>query len=473
MSVSKPVPHEAVPHEGAALPDPARPVRTLDARAEPAWLAGGDSLGKYLSIRPYALGMVAVSLFLLGSISVWSAVAPLHRGAVAPGLISVESIRKTIQHLEGGIISEIHVVDGSRVSAGAALITLDGTAARASVQTLRNRLFLARAFEARLTAQRDGAEAITFPEELLAERGDPEVDRMLQAQETAFVSQRDTLTGRRGILDERIHQAELQIQGLQAQINSFTEQRRLIGLEQEDVQYLIDRGLERRARLLALQRTSAQLLGEIEANRAAIAQTQQRIAESRLQIIDLENSLRERTLEELRVNQERIAETVQQLRAAEDVLGRLVVRAPLDGIVVDLRFHTVGGVIRPGDPLLDLVPVDDDLIVLAQVEPQHIDVVYPGLRAEVILTALNQRTTPHLNGEVITVSADRLEDQRTGMPYYSAQVRIDRGELAALDRVQLHPGMPADVLLITGQRTLIEYLLQPLTETARRGLIAE
>ena len=418
--------------------------------------------------------VLGVVVLLGGSLMTWSSFAPLARGAIAPGVISVESIRKSVQHFEGGIISAIHVQDGDVVAAGDPLITLDSMSARANVEVLRTRLDQALAQEARLIAQRDGGETISFPRALLDRAGDAVVADILRTQIIAFDAQRQTLLGRRDIINERIRQSQREIEGLEAQIAAFEEQLRLISLEETDVQFLIDQGLERRPRLLALQRSASQLVGEIESNRAGIAQINQRIAESELQILDLVNAQRDEAVDELRLVQERLGDTRNQLHAAEDVVERLVARAPNAGIVVDLQFHTVGGVVRPGERMMDVVPVDDDLIIVAQVNIANIDVVRPGTSAEVILSALDQRSVPRLDGEVITVSADRLTDERTGMAYYEARVRIDRERLSGLDVVDdLYPGMPADVVLVTGERTVLEYLVSPLTSSFERGFVAE
>jgi HlyD family type I secretion membrane fusion protein len=431
------------------------------------------NLRRYKSVVPYVLLIGVVAVALIAALSTWSFVAPLASGAMAPGVISVESVRKTIQHLEGGIIQEIHVSDGDRVTAGDPLVTLTGTADRAEAEALDSRLVRALALEARLVAQRDDAESVDFPSMLIERQNEPLVSETITAQQYAFEQQRETLEGRRSIEQERIEQAEQQIAGLEAQITALIEQLRLIDLEIADVQSMVDLGLARRPRLLSLQRAAAQLQGQIDANRASIAEIEQRIAESRLRVIDLENTYRDDAIERLEQVRERIAETTQQIRASDDVVQRLVVRSPTSGIVVGQQVHTIGGVVRSGDPLMDLVPVDDDLIINARVNPQNVDVVRPGVEAQVVLTALNRRVTPRLTGVVEDISADRLEDDRSGEAYYEARVRIDRTELGDIDRDELVPGMPVEVIFVTGERSVVEYLLEPLLETARRGMVAE
>ncbi len=425
-------------------------------------------------IAPYVLTGTVVAAVLIGALVFWSAVAPLASGAVGPGVISVESNRKTIQHLEGGIVREIHVGGGDMVEPGDPLITLDATRANAEAEVFANRYYSALAHLSRLQAQRDGAESVTYPPDLLqrAAENQPVADA-IAAQNAAFASQVETLAGRRGILEERIAQAQEQINGLNAQISSLQEQLRLIREEERDALQLMEQGLMRRPRLLALQREASALEGRIADARSQIAQVNQRIAESELQIIDLENSFREEVLGELRTKQDEVANLFEQLTAARDVLDRTVLRAPVRGTVIGVKVTTIGGVVQPGQPLMDIVPTDDDLIISAQVQPQHIDSLYVGMPTEVMMSGLDMQTTPNLNGEVISLSADRLIDERTGMPYFEAEVRIDADQLEGLDRVRLMPGMPADVIFISGERTAIGYFFGPLLKATRKAMVAE
>lgn len=433
-----------------------------------------QALSHYVEIRPYVIAGLAVLFLLFGSFAVWSVAAPLARGVISPGELKVESSRKSIQHLEGGIIREIRAKEGANVEAGEVLIVLENARAEANLSIVAGRLYTARAREARLLAQRDGLEAIAFPPELLERSDTPELKAILQGQRASFAQRRDTLETRRGILDEQVNQLDDQIDGLRAQIRSFEEQRSLIAEEIEDISFLLEKGLVERPRLRALQRTEASLAGDIEANRSRIAQAQQRIAEIELQRIELENTFREEVLSQLRETQDQVADLTDELAAARDVVDRLVVRAPEAGQIVDLQFHTVGGVVGPGQRIADLVPRADNLVITAKISPLAIDSVTVGLPAEVVLAAFNRNQVPRLEATVTRVSADRLTDEVTGVPYYEASVALNPGQLGRVpDDLTLYPGMPAEVVIVTGERSAWSYFVQPLSSVARKGLVAE
>ena len=431
-------------------------------------------VARFMNIKPYIIMGVVAALLLFGSMTVWSIAAPLARGTVAPGTLQVESNRKTIQHYEGGIIRELLVQDGDSVEAGDPMVVLESSRANANFEILSKRLLTARARLARVLAQQNDADDVVFPDDILeAAKDNPEIADIMAAEAQSFENEEETLTNRRSIYTEQLAQLDEQIAGFAAENVSYAEQRRLIEEEIEDVQFLFDKGLVERPRLRALQRSAASLTGEIEANKALIAQAKLRKAEIELQIGDLENAQRSKATEELREVQETISGLEEELIAARDVVERLVLNAPQDARVMGLRFHTVGGVVRPGEPILDLVPDNDRLIVNAQVSPLAIDSVHPGLEAEVVLSAFNRRKVPHLKGAVKSVSADRITDERTGIGYYGATIEIPPSELEKIGELELYPGMPADVIIVTGERTFVNYLAGPLIESARRGFINE
>ncbi len=447
----------------------------LDLKSLHAREVTQPDLAEFSSVRPYVIMGVMAALLLFGSMTVWSFTAPLAKGAIAPGKITVASNRKTIQHLEGGIVRAIHISNGDQVSEGDVLMELDSSRATANQSIQNKRLLTAMAQNARLSALNQGLETLSFPDSLLtAAEADPSLAALVETERQTFEAQRNTMTVRREILEEQIAQLEEQISGFRAQIDAFERQRSLIQEEIEDVGFLLEKGLVERPRLRALQRTEAGLTGEIDANRASIAQSQQRIAEAKLQMIEMEESEAERIKEELRVVQERMNELRSEIEAADDVVDRLQITAPQDGLIVDLQFHTIGGVVQPGQRIADLVPLQDELVISAQVMPQNVDSVAIGLPADVILSGLNQRTTPKLRGVVRNLSADILEDPRTGMPYYQASIAIPAEELERLPPgTVLTPGMPAETIIITGQRSAFSYLIQPIEEAARKGLVAE
>jgi len=417
---------------------------------------------------PIATGAGIVALFF-GAFGAWAAFAPLESAAVARGVISVETQRKTIQHLEGGIVGEIRVRDGDEVAADAILVVLDDTQARATLELLRGRHRAAQALEARLVAERDGAEEISFPAEL-REVADADVEELLRAQTNIFTGRRQSISGQSAIMQQRIAQIQQEIRGLQGQVKAQAEQLSLTNDEIASNQKLVDEGLSGKSRLLELQRSLAEITGDHSQSLAAIARAEQNIEETRLEMADLKTNYVNDAVQQLVVVQNELLDLGEQLRAAEDVLRRTVIRSPMAGTVVGLQVHTVGGVVAPGQALLDVVPKGDRLIVEAFVDPNDIDVVQVGLTAQVRLTALTQRNLMPLEGHVTTVSADRLTDQRTGASYFLARVELDDDPAEKLGGERLYPGMQAEVMIVTGARTTLDYLSRPLVNSFNRAL---
>jgi HlyD family type I secretion membrane fusion protein len=423
---------------------------------------------------PVLAGLLILLAFGLG-FGGWAALAPLSSAAIAPGFVRVESNRKTVQHLEGGIIDELRVQDGDIVQAGQVLIRLDRTQAAARHDALLHQYQSLRAAEARLIAERDGRHRIAFGEELESRRAEPRVTDILAGQESIFETRRRSYQGQIGILEQRVEQLRSEIAGLRAQVSSEDRQLALIAEETADVDSLVGKGLERKARLLALRRQAALLEGGRGEHIAEIARAQQAIGETELETFSLEDRLAAEVAEGLEEVQNQLAETEEELRAAEDVLRRHEITALIAGTVVGLRFFTEGGVIEPGVPILDIVPESDRLIIEAQVNPLDIDTVEPGLPAQVRLIAFKQRSTPTLDGQVVQVSADSLSDEEaeTAISFYKADVEIDPAELTRLDGVSLYRGMPAEVLIRTGERTLADYLLAPVLDSFARAFREE
>lgn len=415
-------------------------------------------------------GLVVLAVFF-GGFGTWAALAPLESAAVATGRVVVEGNRRTVQHLEGGIIGEILVREGSIVEAGDALIVLDETQSRSMYGIVHGRRLQAAAREARLLAERDGLETIAFPAWLVElARSDSEIEGILAAQRRILASNRDRFESQAAILEKRSDQFREEIVGLQAEIRAADQEMVHIREELEDVRFLVERGLGRKARLLALQRQEAEITGRRARNVAAIARARQSISESELRISDLESTRLNEVVQELREVQAELGDLRERGMAAEDVLTRTVIRAPVSGEVVNLRVFTPGGVIAPGEAVLDIVPLDETRIIQAQVDPNDIDSVYRGLDAKIRLSSLSARITPTLDGVVETVSADRLVDERTGRAFYETRIRLKPGELAKLGGVSLYPGMPAEVMIITGTRTALDYLIRPISGTISRGM---
>lgn len=413
--------------------------------------------------RSVFAGMATIALFF-GGFGAWSATAPLTSAAVASGIVKIEGNRKTVEHLEGGIVREILHRDGDFVEAGEPLVRLDDTRARAAYDLLQGQYRVALGLQARLLAERDGLEKIEFPAALLEDaRRDARVAEIIVAQHNIFEARRTALQGQIKILEQRIAQAKEEIAGLKAQEESETQQIELIAEELADAEKLVAQGLQRKPRLLALQRGKAAIEGSRGAHLADIARAQQKIGEAALAILDLKNKRLNEVVDSLRESQDRLADLTERLRAAEDVLERTTVRALQPGVVVDLRVHSVGGVIGAGDPILDIVPQNDKLVVEALVRPEDIDSVHTGLPAHVRLTGLDRRTTPTVDGAVVYVSADRLTDPKTGVGYFRADIEVDATSIEELG-INLYPGMPAQVLIVTGERTALDYIVSPLTD---------
>jgi HlyD family secretion protein len=409
-------------------------------------------------------GNLLVICFVLG-IGIWSAFAPLESAAIASGVVESESSRKTIQHLEGGIVREILVSDGDTVRTGQILIALDDTKVRAEVQSLQGQLWDATAREARLQAEQQGQEQLLFSARLETARNESaSAATVLKAQQSIFEARRQVFQSQVAVIREKRLQVDQEIVGLRAQETAVAQRAAIAREELDMVATLVNKGLERRPRLLNLEREVADLQGRRGEIAAHISRAEQVINESQATLLKLESDRQHEIAQSQREAQNQVFQLRERLRAAEDQLSRTEVKAPEDGVVTELRIHTPGGVIGAGAPLMDLVPRQDRLIVTARVKPEDIDVVHPGLNADVHLLPYNQRRAPRLNGTVTHVSADRLVDKRTEQPYYATKIRVQDTRMAAND-IRIIPGMPAQVFITTGRGTVALYALRPLLDS--------
>lgn len=449
---------EIAPQQGGTA------LAQLNLTAPPS--APSDQMG---TRKPVLIGIVIILIFF-GFGGFWAFLAPLDSAAIAIGNVGVEGNRRTVQHLEGGIVKEILVRNGDKVAAGEVLIRLEETQPRAQLELLRGQRNAALALAARLRAERDGNAGVNFPEDLMSQASDPRVEETLLGQLGIFEARREAIEGQRRILGQRVAQFREEIEGLRAQIRSADEQLVLIKGEVADLQTLFDKGLTPKSRLLSLQRRAAEIEGERGQNRAAIARARQNIAEAEIRIVELRTEQVNEVVAELRDVEIQLLDIEERYRASEDVLRRIEIVSPIDGFAVDLQVFTAGGVIQPGERLLDVVPGDEKLIIEARVQPTDIDVVHPGLTAQVRLSAFNQRVTPTVDGTVTWVSADRLTDESTGEIYYTARVDLNDPNDPRLKGLTLQPGMPAEVLIRTGERTLVQYLVSPVSQSLNRSL---
>jgi HlyD family secretion protein len=414
-------------------------------------------------------GSIICSVFVLG-FGAWSAFAPLESAAIATGVVEVESNRKTVQHLEGGIIGSILVRDGDAVTAGQTLIRLDDTKARTALDALRGQLWDALAREARLIAERDGFDQVAFPTELTAQAvGNPTVAQVIAGQKKIFDTRRSLQESKIQAIQQRIAQVREEMVGLKAQEVSARKRIALINEEISGLRELVAKGLERKPRLLQLDRDLAEIEGRRGDIIAQMARAEQTIAESQVNIINIKNDMQNEVANSLRDTQQKIHELREQIQERTDVLSRIDIKAPQDGVVTDLKVHTRGGVVTPGEPLLDLVPGNDKLLVTAQVKPEDIDLVRPGLSASVHLTPYKQRRVPPLEGVVAYVSADRMVDKHTNQPYYVAKIKVDEEMLKNLPEVEMVPGMSSEVMIRTGKKTVAMYALSPVLDSFHRA----
>ncbi|RIA47696.1 HlyD family type I secretion periplasmic adaptor subunit [Dichotomicrobium thermohalophilum] len=419
-----------------------------------------------LAAAAAGLGIVVLTFVAIGA---WGITAPLNSAIVAHGSFVASSRNKIIQHFEGGIVREILVKEGDIVERGQLLLRLDETAARAKLRRLELKHYNLRAREARLVAEQHGRSELRFPAQLLASE-DADLQEILEGQRAEFAVRREELANEILVLRRRKAAIDEEIAGLEAQREAVSAELSLVEQELEGVETLFDKGLTSITKLLALKRSRAKLRGNVGALTAQIGRAKERIQEIRSQIIHLKSKRVEEAVEQLREVRSQRDDVGEQLRQARSVVERLEVRAPVKGIVVKLTEYTAGGVISSGQEMIELLPLDDDLVIEAEVRPQDIDLVRVGQESWVRLSALNQRVTPVVAGEVIYVSADKLTNAEQKKPYYAVRVALKPEEPDNAISRQTLPGMPAEVYIKTGERTLVEYLLRPIFDSLARSM---
>ncbi|MEK1900280.1 MAG: HlyD family type I secretion periplasmic adaptor subunit [Rhizobium sp.] len=421
------------------------------------------------SIRRHLMVGVIASLAMVGGAGAWASVTDLAGAVVAPGHFVVDSYVKKVQHPTGGVVGEILVGEGDEVRAGDVLMRLDSTQTRANLAIVTKRLNELAARLARLEAERDDLDDIAFPDWLLADREDPEVAAAIHSESRLFQSRRDAREGQKAQLNQRIAQFEHEIAGLKAQEVAYGEGIEVLNTEISALNRLREQGIVSDQRLNGLKTQAATFGGERGEKIAFQAQSAGRITETRLQILQIDQDLRTEVGRELREVQAQIGEYVERKVAAEDDLKRIDIVAPQSGIVHQLAVHTVGGVISPGDPIMLIVPEGDDLALEVQIAPKDVDQIQIGHAALLRMTAFNLRTTPELNGFVSRIAADLTTDERSGQSYYLVRVAIPQAEKEKLKSLTLVPGMPAEVMIKTADRTALSYLVKPLSDQIFRA----
>ena len=417
-----------------------------------------------------------VIFWVFGVFGAWAALAPLNSAALAPGSIAVESYRKSVQHLEGGIIAAILVRDGDKVNKGQVLVELDDTQSRAQLEVLRGQYFIDVARESRLIAQEKLADKVTYPQELLDANDDRVRDAMRVQSQTYFV-RRTAHENEVSVYQRQVEQLKAKTQGLRAQKASHQALVDSFQRELNDFQTLLKDGYTEKQKVRELERSLADHQGQLGALQSEIAATSLQISETELKVLQLEKELQREVTKELGEVQSQLFELREKIQSLESTVKRTVVTAPEDGMVLGLSIHTIGAVIPPGGRILDIVPQNEKLIVEAQVSLIDIDQVQVGQVAEIRFSAFKSRETPKVEGKLLSVSADKIVDEKNPNtpPYYLARVEINPEGLTELhDKgLDLVPGMPAEVLINTGQRTLLQYLTRPLTDSFSRSFIED
>jgi membrane fusion protein, type I secretion system len=403
----------------------------------------------------------------------WFFLIPLAGAVVVPGNLVVQSNVKTIQHPTGGVVAEVPVQNGSHVKAGDLLVRLDATQVQANLQMVSKQLDEFRAKIARLSAERDGLEQLSIPKALAARTSDETVKSLLASEEGLFRARSSARKSQKDLLQSKVAQLTEEISGLDVQVDSRGKQLELIKGELAGVQDLYDKRLVPITRLTTLQREAARIDGERGQLLSSIAETKSKIGEAQLQIVRIDQDFRTEVVKDLGEAQGKEAELVERGVAARDQLDRIELHAPTSGIVHQLSAHTIGGVVKAGDPIMEVVPDADDLQVEARLQPQDIDHVHAGQKAFVRFSAFNQRTTPQLTGEVSYVSADTSRDQQTNSSYFTVRITLPDDERRRLAGQQLVPGMPAEVFMQTGSRTMVSYVFKPIIDQMRRSFVEQ
>ncbi len=401
----------------------------------------------------------------------WMTLVPLSGAVVVPGNLVVQSNVKTIQHPTGGVVAQIPVHNGMRVNAGDLLLRLDATQAQASLQVVSKQLDEVRAKIARLAAERDGLPRPAIPPEMSSRLDDPNIKTLLASEASLFRARVTARESQRELLKSKVSQLGEEIVGLEAQVASKAKQLDLITGELTGVQELFDKRLVPLARLTALQRESARIEGERGQLISTIAETKTKVDEAKLQTVRLDQDVRTEVVKDLGEAQGKEAELSERSVAARDVLERIEMRAPTSGVIHQLNAHTIGGVIRAGDAVMEVVPDSDDLQIEARLQPNDIDQVRKGQQAFVRFSAFNQRVTPQLIGQVSYVSPDTTRDQQTSMSYFTVRIMLPEEERRRLAGLQLSSGMPAEVFMQTGSRTMLSYLFKPILDQFQRAFV--
>jgi HlyD family secretion protein len=423
------------------------------------------------SWRLFAASGYAIIVATFGVAGGWASVTKIDSAVDAQAVVAVETNRKTVEHLEGGIVRAILVKEGAHVEAGDTLFRLDDVAARANYDAVNAQYLAALAAEARLVAERDSASAIAWPRELLDKAGASKVDRVMADQNSDFLKRRQSLQAQLAVVGSRIEQLGIARDGSDAQRIATEKQIFYIDKELVGLHQLADKNLIPVTRLYSMERERERLEGVIGEARTEAAKSQEQIGEFNSQIEQLKQKFQEDVATSLVETRQRISDLGEKRAIALDVFSRLDIEAPVSGTAQNLKVFTVGQVLRPGEPLLDIVPEDEPLIVEAQIAPTDIDGVYVGQPAEIRFPALHSRTIPLMLGRLESVSKDRIVDDTTKQSFYRGIVSLDKAKIPAEWRSRIRAGMPSEVIVSSGERTVLNYLVSPLANMVRKSFI--
>ncbi|HFL2186059.1 TPA: HlyD family type I secretion periplasmic adaptor subunit [Pseudomonas putida] len=419
-------------------------------------------------IRRLGLTIVFVTFGIFGT---WAAFAPLSNAVHGSGVVTVQNYRKTVQHLEGGIVKELHARDGDLVKKGDPLIVLDESQLSAEYESTRNQLIVARYKEARLRAERDGLDAIPAVE--MEGTDSARAGEALNGELQVFTARHNSLQGEISVNRERIEQMKQQIVGLNEMIRTKRGLEKSYSGEIKQLRELLAEGFVDNQRLLEQERRLDMLKTEVADHESTISKTKLQIGETELQIVQLKKKFDSDVANELSDVQAKVFDLQEKEAALRDRLSRVVIRAPESGMVLDMKVHTIGGVVSAATPLLDIVPEASELVVEARVDPKDIDRLKLGKAADIRFSAFSSATTPVIEGNLVRISADRLTDEHSGDPYYLVRVKVSEDGMKKLGNRKLQPGMPAEVLINAGERTMLEYLLKPASNMFAQSLIEE
>jgi HlyD family secretion protein len=419
--------------------------------------------------RSIAVAGYAVIILAFGVVGVWAAVAKLDKAVVAQGFVAVETNRKSVQHFEGGMVREIFIKEGDHVTKGEVLFSLKKVQAQANNDLVKNQLDSGLALEARLLAERDQKENITWPEEFSGRSAEPLLARIMTDQIHQFQERHTSLEGQVSVLESRIEQLTMGIKGIAIEKDSTEKQVGYINDELVNLRDLGKKQLVPMTRVYAMERERTRLEGVIGHSIADTAKAQSSIGEIKIQIQQLRQKFQEDIASSLLEVRQKIADARERVTVAGDVLNRVEIVAPLDGTAQNLKVFTVGQVLRPAETLLEIVPDEEPLVVDAQFSPNDIDTVYGGQQAEIRFPAFHSRQIPLMMGRIESISHDRLMDEQTRQFYFLGVISLDRSDIPEEYRPRIRPGMPAEVIVASGERTVLSYIISPLSESLRKS----